>query len=112
AGTRFIDLPRAAGFSVLEVQDVVRFDTARRRTRFEQPCAACGRHLVVAGATPAFLRIDGALPDRLFPADVECGTGNEQHPLVIAGPGLADRLAAARLEGLDLGPVAASAGDG
>jgi hypothetical protein len=105
AGTRCISLPSVSGFYSLLVENEVPFDTVRRRTRFEQPCDECGRYFVVAGATPAFLKVEAELPDQMFRTDLEFGTGNEQHPLIIAGPRTADRLLVAGFDGLDLTPV-------
>lgn len=104
-GARFIALPSATGFYSLIVDNAVPFDAARRKTRFEQLCAECGRYFVVAGATPAFLKVDSLAADQLYRTDVEFGTGNEQHPLIAVGTAMGDRLRAARLAGLDLSPV-------
>lgn len=60
---------------------------------------------MVAGATPAFLRVNQPLLDQLFRTDVEFGSGNEQHPLIVMGPGVAERLRNADLLGIDLLPA-------
>jgi hypothetical protein len=104
-GTQFIELAGVRAFYSLVADDVVPFDAARRKTRFEQLCVECGRYFVVAGATPAYLRIEANLPDQLFRTDIEFGTGNEQSPLIIVGSGMANRLLAGNLVGLDLAPV-------
>jgi hypothetical protein len=104
-GALFIDLPSCPGFYSLVIDNLVQFDAVRRKTTFEQPCAECGRFFVVAGAKPAFLMISSALDDALYRTDLEFGTGDEQHPLVVMGPGLAERLREANLAGVDLQPV-------
>jgi hypothetical protein len=104
-GVRFIGLLSDPGFYSLVVQNVVMFDAKRRQTIFEQPCGECGRFFVVAGATPVFLMASDPLCDQLFRTDIEFGTGNEQHPLIILGSGLAAQLREADLRGVDLSPV-------
>jgi hypothetical protein len=104
-GARFIDLPASQGFYSLVIENLVPFDAVRRRTILEQRCDQCGRFFVVAGATPAFLKLDDALADQLYRTDFEFGTGNERHTLVVMGAGLAARLRAANLDGIDLDPV-------
>jgi hypothetical protein len=104
-GAHFIDLPSSPGFYSLVIANVVPFDAVRRKTLFEQPCEECDRFFVVAGAKPAFVMVSSALADRLYRTDVEFGTGNEQHPLVVMGPGLAARLRKENLTGVHLQPV-------
>ena len=91
-GAQFIELPAAPGFYSLVSDDEVPLDAEKRETVFEQPCERCGRFFVVAGATPAFLKLAEPLPDRLFRTDIKFGTGNEQAPLTVVGPGLAAQL--------------------
>jgi hypothetical protein len=104
-GAHFVALPSSPGFYSLVVDNRVPFDAARRKTVFEQPCDECGRFFVVAGATPVFLKVRFRLADELYRTDVEFGTGNEQHPLIVMGPGLASRLREENLAGVDLRPV-------
>lgn len=103
-GMRFIELPSTPGFYAAFADDVVPFDTVRRRTAFEQPCATCGRYFSVAGATPAFLQVQEPLDDKVFRTDIEFGTGT-QRPLTLFGPGLAKRIWSAKLQGVVLQPV-------
>jgi hypothetical protein len=102
ADVRFHQLPSAPGFYSLIVENVVRFHAARRKTTFERRCLQCGRFFVVAGATPVFLKSTGPLADKMYRTDVEFGTGDEQHPLIVVGPGLGEQLRVAGLEGVDL----------
>lgn len=104
-GARFIPLPSSGGFYSLRVDEVVPFDTKRRRTRFEDRCDECSRFQTVVGATPVFLVNDTPLPDRFVRTDVEFGSGDEWHPLILVGSGLRDDLHAARLSGLEFLPV-------
>ena len=93
------------GFFVLDSQNEVAFDAARRGTKFDRKCGECGRFNVVAGAFPVFLVDAAPLPDVVWRTDVEFGTGDEQHPLILVGPMLARRLNDAKLSGVDLRPV-------
>jgi hypothetical protein len=65
----------------------------------------CSQYHDIAGATPAFLR--SAPPhNELRGTDIEFGSGDEQHPLLVVGSTLAQELLAADLSGLDLHPIA------
>ena len=79
-GLRFLELESLPGFFVLDSQNEVAFDAARRGTKFDRKCGECGRFNVVAGAFPVFLVDAAPLPDVVWRTDVEFGTGDEQHP--------------------------------
>ena len=104
-GVVCVPLPSAPGFYSVVVQDMVPFDSVRYGTEFEDWCDECRRFTTVAGATPVFLKVSEPLEDKLFRTDVEFGTGDEQHPCVIMGAGLAQRLRDARFAGPALLPV-------
>ena len=82
------------------------FDAERRRTSRTEFCAACRRFTEVAGATPALL-VDPPvpLPDEFMRTDIEFGSGDELHPLVIVGNEVAAAMRRAKLRGLKLEPV-------
>ena len=84
-------LPHNPGFHLLNVDNVIDFDVERRTTRFERFCPGCQRFRSVAGGKPAFLRA-ATLPDGVYRTDVEFGTDDERHPLVIVSHGLRDKL--------------------
>jgi hypothetical protein len=107
---RFLTLPSEPGFHVLVAEEVVPFDSGRRQTRFEQWCDLCERYAVVAGATPAFLDVSRPLPGWVYRTDIEFGSGNEQHPLTVVGPGTADRIRLGGFAGIDLLPVEGAGG--
>lgn len=104
-GARYQLLDSEPSFFVLHPAKRIRFDPVRRRTTFENFCNGCGRYHDIAGAIPAFLR-SAPPPDELRGTDIEFGGGDEQHPLLIVGPNLAEELEAAGLAGIDLRPVA------
>jgi hypothetical protein len=45
------------------------------------------------------------VPDGFFRTDVEFGSGDELHPMVVIGPDVGTALAAQGLRGLDLKPI-------
>jgi hypothetical protein len=110
-GGQYVPLPRSPGFYVLQSSEVREFDSERRGTRFENRCSACDRWAAVAGAAPAFLRDPTPLPDRIIRTDIEFGSGNEKHPLLLVGVELGQRLRDNRLAGLDLKPVSPGSAD-
>ncbi|MGB3410169.1 MAG: hypothetical protein WBA45_03140 [Microthrixaceae bacterium] len=101
-GALYDVLPSEPGHFSLRADEEVRFDTVRRRTRFEGLCETCGRYEAVAGATPVFLIDQQPLPDRLVRTDIEFGSGDEKGPLLLLGEGLGRKLQAAGLKGVDL----------
>jgi hypothetical protein len=100
-GASYIDLPSEPSFFALFATKQVGFDAERRRTRFERFCNECRRFTDVAGATPAFSKEMTLLPNELSRTDVEFGSGDERHPLLLLGPGSAAELRAADLVGLE-----------
>ena len=103
SGADYTPLPSQPGWCVMTALQTVPFDSRRRKTRYEDWCSACERWTQVAGATPVFL-VDPPtpLPDRFLRTDVEFGSGDEQHPLVLVGPGLARALDDKALSGLEM----------
>jgi hypothetical protein len=104
AGAKFTPLA-AAGFWLLTADAPVAFDAVRRKTQFSDFCESCRRFTVVAGATPAFLVDPNPLLNHFVRTDVEFGSRDELHPLVLVGPTLGDVLAEAGLTGLYLTPI-------
>ncbi len=83
----------------------VKFDSARRKTRFERLCKTCNRYESVVGATPAYLRRRGPLPAGVFRSDLAFASGDEKSPLLLVGEGTRDKIVAARLEGIVFEPA-------
>ena len=104
-GAGYVELPAQPSCFVLVPLERLEFDAMRRGTKFENFCTKCSRYHDVAGATPAFLRF-APPPNELRGTDIEFGSGDEQHPLLVVGSTLADELRAADLSGLDLHPIA------
>lgn len=103
-GLRFTRVGKAHW--AITAERTVRFDAARRKTRFEDQCPSCGRFGSVSGATPAFLAEGEVVaPTEFVRTDLEFATGDEQHPLLICGGEAAHALRQARLSGLELRQV-------
>ena len=104
-GLCFIPLAHPDLFAV-QANNIVQYDAARRGTRFERKCDACGRYTAVAGATPVYLMPGNTVPPLGFArTDVEFGSRDEKSPLFICGDEAAAILKAAKLKGLDLEKV-------
>jgi hypothetical protein len=106
AGAVYTPLPSQRGWFRLSVEQSVTFDIERRRTRFTKWCDECERWTQIAGATPVML-VDPPcpLPDQFLRTDQVFGSNDEQHPLTLIGPGVAQALSNARLRGLELEPI-------
>jgi len=108
AGLEFVPLPEELGYFTIDANQVIEFDSVRRKTRFEKHKPCCGRFHSVAGATPAFLKSPEALSKtQAARTDVTFGSGDEKHPLIVIPLELGHALKRAKLSGLDLSDVLA-----
>jgi len=107
-GVDFLELPSDPEFAVLRVHDIVAFDPLGRGTRTENLCSACGRHSVVVGSAPVFLKeVRSPLKDGFYRTDLAFGCTHEQHPLLILGASTADYLRSKKLRGIVLKKIVA-----
>lgn len=95
------------GYFYLYPGAVLPFDAARRKTRFDKPCAVCGRYESVTGATPVFLLQAPAPSAHVYRTDVEFGSGNEKAPLIILDNALGLALRAVKPKGAYFEPIPA-----
>ena len=106
SGLEFRRLPDDTQFFAIHATRAIEFDAERRKTRFIKPCQYCGRYESVVGATPVFLRAGSEVDEREFVrTDLEFGSGDEKHPLLICGKAAAKAICDAKLKGLDLIPI-------
>ncbi len=118
ASLRFKDLYERSGMTGLQFTDlgddahavratnVVAFDAVRCGTKFENRCDTCGRYESVTGARPVYLLPGEVVPDMGFArTDLEFASGDEKHPLLLCGEGVAKILWAAKLKGIVLQKV-------
>lgn len=92
-GMTFVPLPADKDFFVLRLSRVLPFDAKRRRTRFEDPCPACGAFYNVIGANPVYLRgVTEPIQEGFFRSDLEFASGPEQGPLILVGIATAEKL--------------------
>lgn len=95
--------PLQAGLFSVRPKVSVPFDAERRGTRFLKQCQVCGQYESVVGATPVFLAATASVPERGFVrTDLEFGSFDEKHPLVLCGSEAAEVLRGANLKGLTL----------
>jgi len=102
-GLIFRQLPDDADFLAIRALRAVEFDSGRRQTRFVKPCPRCGILESVIGATPVFLKPGHEIEDCEFVrTDLEFGSGDEKHPLLICGEAAAKGLSSYKFKGLHL----------
>jgi len=105
-GLEFRRLPNDTQFFAIHATRTVEFDAERRKTRFIKPCQTCGRCESVVGAKPVFLKTGSVVDDHEFVrTDLEFGSGDEKHPLLICGKVAAKAICNAKLKGVDLTPI-------
>jgi ribosomal protein S14 len=110
SGLEFRQLPDDTQFFAIHATRAIEFDAERRKTRFINPCQSCGRYESVVGATPVFLKAGSEVDEREFVrTDLEFGSGDEKHPLLICGKAAAKAICDAKLKGLDLIPIEGNA---
>ncbi len=105
-GLSFQKLPDDPEFYAIQASETVAFDAERRKTRFLKQCDRCRHYDSVTGATPVFLKEGQHVPSRGFVrTDLEFGSGDEKHPLLLCGEDAASILKTSGLKGIDLTPI-------
>jgi hypothetical protein len=100
SGLVFDKLPNDHRHFMVRAQRAVPFDSDRRKTRFINKCLVCGTFESVVGASPVYLRTGTDVGATEFVrTDLEFGTRDEQHPLLICGALAAQTLSASSLKG-------------
>ena len=105
-GVEFRQLPDDSEFFSLVCNATVAFDFERRRTRFEDKCDKCGCYESVAGATPTFLKRGKEVSSNsLSRTDLEFGSGDEKHPLIICGAEVVQAIRRQGFRGIDFAEI-------
>ena len=100
-GLNFIALKN--GFYFIRPINVVNFDSERRKTRFINQCKKCGMYESIAGSSPVFLKENETIPAKGFVrTDLEFGSDDEKHPLVLCGLEVGKILKKNKLSGIEL----------
>ena len=109
AGAIFRALPADPYFFALGSNQILEFDSAWRKTRFEDYCSICKAFATVVGANPVRLKnITDPLAPGLYRTDIEFASDIEQHPLMIVDPLSYSILKAERLVGLGFDSIEVS----
>ncbi|WP_145259936.1 hypothetical protein [Calycomorphotria hydatis] len=102
----FSTLPSDNDYFVFKPVQVLKFDSERRRTRFEDLCPECNHFFNVIGATPVFLRnVENPLTEGIFRSDLEFASGHAQSPLIILGTETAKEIRRQAFQKLDIKPI-------
>lgn len=106
SGLSFRQLPDDPKFVAVSASRRVEFDAERRKTRFLNPCTTCNHFESVVGATPVYLKTGTIIGVEEFVwTDLEFGSNDEKHPLLLCGAIAAAALRKAKLRGLDLNAI-------
>lgn len=102
-GLEFRALPGEHGFYLIVGIEIFRFDRVRRKTIFSDQCEICGEYRQVAGSFPVFFMDPNEIPHKGFArSDIEFGSNQEKHSLLICSASVGKMLENQNLEGLDL----------
>jgi hypothetical protein len=101
-GLRFFQIPNYPTHYLLLVDNVIRFDTKRRETRFLEFNPECNEYHVVVGATPVCLVDNSILADGFYRTDIEFGNSYSKSPVILAGLDTGLKLKQEKFKGLSL----------
>jgi hypothetical protein len=103
SGLVFRQLPDDPEFFAVHASRSVEFDADRRKTQFIKRCHKCGCYESVVGATPVYLKPGVEIGGPEFVrTDLEFGSRDEKHPLLLCGEIAAKAASRTDLKGLDL----------
>jgi hypothetical protein len=105
SGVSFYPIPNYETKFLLLVTNVVKFDTARRKTKFSKFNSVCNEYHEVIGATPVCLEESSVLSDNFFRTDIEFGSGYAKAPIVLVGYDTGLKLKAKKFKGIYLAEI-------
>jgi hypothetical protein len=77
----------------------------RGRTRFEDPCEACGQYASIVGGVPPFLAGSGPVPPGFSRTDTAFGSGRARRPWLVIDAQTAEYFDSLRFRGIHLMPI-------
>jgi hypothetical protein len=77
----------------------------RDRSRFGQPCTACGQPDYIVGGVPPWLKGSGPVPTGFSRTDVAFGSGQARRPLLVIDAQTAEYFDSLRFRGINLMPI-------
>jgi hypothetical protein len=83
------------------VNNVVTFDSERRKTRFLEKCLTCGNYESIVGAHPVYLKLSEPILTGIYRSDLFFASGNSKHPLIFAGIETMAEMKKEKLTGLE-----------
>lgn len=98
---QFRTLAKEPEFFVFDVTRVLRFDAARRGTRFEDYCDLCKRYRFITRAVPVILLDTDHVPEGFSRTDLEFGSNDAKAPILLVGRETKRALEVSGLVGLD-----------
>ena len=102
-GLVFPSLPDDPAFAAVRAERSVAFDTERMKPRCINKCKACGQYQYLVGATPVFLKPGEKIrANECVRSDLEFGSDDQKHPLLLCGEEVATVLTEAKLKGVCL----------
>jgi hypothetical protein len=97
----FIKIKTTAGdMYYLHPVKCVRFDVARRGTRFDEPCALCGGYESIVGAVPAMLLPGERVDFGIYRTDLAFASAWEKSPVIIVDDKLKAILEKEKIKGV------------
>ena len=85
-GVEFHELEKNPNYFIFKVNNILKFDTKKRKLNYENYCNICGNYESVTPASPILLQnVSSPLKDGFYATDLHFASGNEKSPLLIIG---------------------------
>lgn len=104
-GLKFYQLKKQDNLYLMKSENIVKFDSTRRKTVFEDYQETCGRYNAVAGATPVCLLSKDEPEDGFYRTDIEFGGGYEMAPLIVIGKLTYEKMKLEKFKDIDFSPI-------
>lgn len=104
-GVSFYPIPNYETKFLLLVNNIVKFDSVRRKTVFIEFNSDCNEFNEIVGATPVCLVENSVLADGFYRTDIEFGSSYAKDPIILVGLETGTKLKAQKFKGLYLEKV-------
>jgi hypothetical protein len=98
-GLKFIELPKDPWHFHLIVENIIKLDTKRAHTKFENLCPVCGNYESAYGELD-YYDVTEPLADGFYRSDILLGNGDSKGPILLLGVETRKKFKEAALKGI------------